>query len=90
MTQVVVLETKMPSGRMKKCRLQDMLHTSYSLLGVSKSSDTRKKIIFCGAYLQISDKNKILISVATRICDLYYIELLSCSPKVLLTYEQKL
>ena len=80
----------MPSGRMKKCGLQDMLHTSYSLLGMSKLSDARKKIIFSRVYLQISDKNKILISVATRICVLYYIELLSCSPKVSLTYEQKL
>ena len=51
---VVILETKLPSGKTKKCKLNDVLYVpklSYNLLSVSKISDagktTRPAVKFC-------------------------------------------
>ena len=73
---VVVLETKLPSGRMKKCKLHDVLYVpklSYNLLSVSKATELGKTTRFGEASCQILDANRKLIAVATRIGDLYYL-----------------
>lgn len=77
---VVVLQTKLPSGRTKKCKLHDVLYVpklSHNLLSVSKASDAGKKVRFGEASCQILDENQKLIAVATRAGDLYY---LNCCP----------
>ena len=75
---VVVLETKLPSGRTKKCKLHDVLYVpklSYNLLSVSRTSDAGKTARFGETSCQILDANRKLVAVATRVGDLYY---LSC------------
>ena len=77
---VVVLETKLPSGRTKKCKLHDVLYVpklSYNLLSVSRTSDAGKIARFGETSCQILDANRKLVAVATRVGDLYY---LSCRP----------
>ena len=77
---VVVLQTKLPSGRRKRCKLHDVLYVpklTHNLLSVSKASDAGKKVRFGEASCQILDENKKLIAVATRAGDLYY---LNCCP----------
>ena len=77
---VVVLQTKLPSGRRKKCKLHDVLYVpklTHNLLSVSKASDAGKKVRFGEASCKILDENKKLIAVATRAGDLYY---LNCCP----------
>ena len=77
---VVVLETKLPSGRTKKCKLHDVLYVpklSYNLLSVSRTSDAGKTARFGETSCQILDANRKLVAVATRVGDLYY---LSCHP----------
>ena len=77
---VVVLESKLPSGRTRKLKLSGVLYVpklSYNLLSVSKTSDAGKKIRFGEASCQVLDGNKKLIAVATRVGDLYY---LNCCP----------
>ena len=77
---VVVLETKLPSGRTKKCKLHDMLYVpklSYNLLSVSRTSDAGKIARFGEISCQILDANRKLVAVATRVGGLYY---LSCRP----------
>ena len=77
---IVVLETNLPSGRTKKCKLHDVLYVpklSYNLLSVSRISDAGKTTRFGEASCQILDDNRKLIGVATRVGDLYY---LNCRP----------
>ena len=77
---VVVLETKFPSCRTKKCKLHDVLYVSkqsYNLLSVSRTSDVGKIARFGETSCQVLDANRKLVSVATRVGDLYY---LSCRP----------
>ena len=77
---VVVLETKLPSGRTKKCKLHNVLYVpklSYNLLSVSRTSDAGKTARFGETSCQILDANRKLVAVATRVGDLYY---LSCCP----------
>ena len=77
---VVVLETKLPSGRTKKCKLHDVLYVpklSYNLLSVSRTSDAGKTARFGETSCQILDANRKLVAVATRVGDIYY---LSCHP----------
>ena len=77
---VVVLETKLPSGRTKKCKLHNVLYVpklSYNLLSVSRTSDAGKTARFGETSCQILDSNRKLVAVATRVGDLYY---LSCRP----------
>ena len=71
---VVVPETKLPSGRTKRCKLQDVLYVpklSYNLLSVSRMSDAKTSTRFGEANCEILDENKKLIAVATRLGDLY-------------------
>ena len=78
---IVLLETKLPSGRTKKCKLQNVLYVpklSYNLLSVSKITDAGKTTRFGEASCQILDENKKLIAIATRVGDLYY---LNCHPR---------
>ena len=73
---VVVLETKLPSGRMKKCKLHDVLYVpklSYKLLSVLKATELGKTTRFGEASCQILDANSKLIAVTTRVGDLYYL-----------------
>ena len=75
-----MLETKLPSGRTKKCKLHDMLYVpklSYNLLSVSRTSDAGKTARFGETSCQILDANRKLVAVVTRVGDLYY---LSCRP----------
>ena len=77
---VVVLETKLPSGRTKKCKLHDVQYVpklSYNLLSVSRTSDAGKIARFGETSCHILDANRKLVAVATRVGDLYY---LSCRP----------
>ena len=79
---VVVLETKLPSGRTKKCKLHVVLYVpklSYNLLSVSKTSDAGKTTRFGEASCQIVDEKRKLIAVATRVGDLYYFSKVSHS-----------
>ena len=81
---VVVLETKLPSGRTKRCKLHDVLYVpklSYNLLSVSKMSDAKKFTRFGEANCQVLDENKKLIAVATRLGDLYYLNYRSDSQR---------
>ena len=60
---VVLLETKLPSGKTKKCKLDDVLHVpklSYNLLSVSKISDAGKTTRFGETSCQILYDNKKL------------------------------
>ena len=78
---VVLLETKLPSGKTKKCKLDDVLYVpklSYNLLSVSKISDAGKTTRFGETSCQILYDNKKLFAVATRVGDLYY---LNCRPR---------
>ena len=66
---VVVLETNLPSGRTKKCKLHDVLYVpklSYNLLSVSRISDAGKTTRFGEASFQILDENRKLIGVAEK------------------------
>ena len=76
----MVLETKLPSGKTKKCKLHDVLYVpklSYNLLSVSRTSDAGKTTRFGETSCQILDGNRKPVAVATRVGDLYY---LSCRP----------
>ena len=82
---VVLLETKLPSGRTKKCKLQDVLYVpklSYNLLSVSKITDAGKSTRFGEANCQILDEQRKLIAVANRVGDLYYLNCHSHLQKV--------
>ena len=73
--EVVVLETKLPSGR----TIHDVLYVpklSYNLLSVSRTSDAGKIARFGETSCQILDANRKLVAVA-RVGDLYY---LNCRP----------
>ena len=73
-----MLETKLPSGKTKKCKLHDVLYVpklSYNILSVSRISD--KTTRFGEASCQILDENRKLIGAATTVGELYY---LNCHP----------
>ena len=71
---VVVLEAKLPSGRLKTCKLHDVLYVpklSYNLLSVSKATEAGKVTRFGEANCQILDAKGKLIALAKRVGDLY-------------------
>ena len=73
---VVVLETKLLSGRVKKCTLNDVLYVpklAYNLLSVSKVTEASKTTRFGVANCQILDGNRKLIAVGAKVGDLYYL-----------------
>ena len=76
-----MLESKLPSGRTKTCKLHDVLYVpelSYNLLSVSNVTAAGKTTRFGEASCQILDKERKLIAVATKVGDLYY---LNCHPR---------
>lgn len=73
----VTLETMLPDGITKKCRLENVLlvpNLSYSLLSVSKASEAGKTTKFDNSGCEIRNKNKEVIGFATRVGNLYYLE----------------
>ena len=72
---VVVLRSKLPSGRSKRCKLRDVLHVpslSYNLFSVSVAADREKTVRFGQANCQILDDKK-LVAVGTKVGELYYL-----------------
>ena len=79
---VVVFETKLPSGRTRKCQLHEVVYVpklSYNLFSISKASNDGKSARFRNISCQILDNSKRskLIAVATRMGDLHYLD---CHP----------
>lgn len=75
-----MLETKLFSGKTRKCKLQDIPYVpklSGNLLSFWKKSGAGKKIRFGEASCQILDEKKELIVMATKVGDLYH---LNCCP----------
>ena len=73
---VVVLETKLLSGRVKKCTLNDVLYVpklAYNMLSVSKVTEANKTTRFGVANCQLLDGNRKLIAVGAKVGDLYYL-----------------
>ena len=76
---VVLLEMKPPGGKIRKCKLIDVLYVpklSYSLLGVSKAAESGKTTKFDKSGCQILSKNCKIIAAATRVGSLYYLDCL--------------
>ena len=73
----VILDTVLPSGRTRKCRIENVLYVpklSYSLLSVSKVSEAGKITKFNRIGCEILNKEKKVIATATRVGNLYYLE----------------
>ena len=73
----VKLETLLPDGSTKKCRLENVLFVpklSYSLLSVSKASNAGKIAKFSKFGCEILNAKKEVIAFATRVGDLYHLE----------------
>ncbi len=73
----VTLETLLPDGSTKKCKLRDVLfvpNLSYSLLSVSKASHAGKTTKFDKSGCEIVNDEGNVILFATRVGNLYYIE----------------
>ena len=78
---VVLLEMKLPGGKIRKSKLVDVLYVpklSYSLLSVSKAAESGKTTKFDKTGCQILGKNCKVIATATRVGSLYY---LNCQVK---------
>ena len=74
---VVLLEMKLPSDKTRKCKLVDVLYVpklSYSLLSVSKATESGKTTKFDETGCQILGKNDRVIAAATRVGSLYYLD----------------
>ena len=73
---VVSLMMKLPSGVTRKCIVQDVLYVpalSYNLLSVSQTAERGKVTEFNGSGCQISGSDGRLITKATRVGSLYYL-----------------
>ena len=73
----VILDTVLPNGRAKKCRIENVLYVpklSYSLLSVSKASEAGKITRFNRTGCEILNKEKRVVATATRVGNLYYLE----------------
>ena len=73
----VILDTVLPNGRAKKCRIKNVLYVpklSYSLLSVSKASEAGKITKFNRTGCEILNKEKKIVATATRVGNLYYLE----------------
>ncbi len=69
---IVSLILKLPSGQLKRCRLENVLHVpdlSYNLISVSKVSEAGKMMKFDESGCQILNK---VIATATRCGSLYF------------------
>ena len=76
---VVFLEMKLPGGKTRNCKLIDVLYVpklSYSLLSVSKATESGKTTKFDETGCQILGKNSKIIAAATRVGSLYYLDCL--------------
>ena len=72
-----MLETLLPDGGTKQCRLNNVLlvpKLSYSLLSVSKASTAGKITKFDKAGCEILDEQKKVIAFTTRVGNLYHLE----------------
>ena len=73
----VKLETLLPDGGTRMCRLDNVLFVpklSYSLLSVSKASSAGKTVKFDKSGCEILNEQKSLIAFATRAGNLYHLE----------------
>ena len=73
----MILETLLPDGRTKKCKLNNVLlvpKLSYSLLSVSKASSKGKTTRFDKKGCEILNEKKEVIAFATRVGNLYHLE----------------
>ena len=82
---VVSMKTKLPDGKVKKCKLHDVLCVpalSYNLLSVSKVTEAGKVTNFTDAGCQIVDSCQKVVAVAVRVGSLYYLECLDSRQQV--------
>ena len=73
----VMLETLLPDGSTKQCRLNNVLLVpkfSYSLLSVSKASSAGKTTKFDKTGCEILNEQKKVIAFATQVGNLYHLE----------------
>ena len=73
----VTLETLLPDGNTKKCKLEKVLlvpKLSYSLLSVSKASEAGKTIKLNKSGCEIVNEKNEVIAFATRVGNLYHLE----------------
>ena len=73
----VTLEMLLPDGCSKKCKLSNVLFVpklSYSLLSVSKASESGKTTKFTKTGCEILNKDNKVIAFATTVGSLYYLE----------------
>ena len=73
---VVVINSVLPSGRSKRCRLHNVLYVprlSYNLFSVSMATEHEKTVRFGKDNCQVLDKDK-LVAVAIKVGELYYLK----------------
>lgn len=88
----VTLETLLPDGSTKKCRLEYVLlvpKLSHSLLSVLKASEAGKTTRFESSGCEIVNKDNKVIAFATGIRNLYYLEYCRKSQRVNVTEKSK-
>lgn len=88
----VTLETLLPDGNTKKCTLENVLFVpklSYSLLSVSKASEAGKITKFDNSGCEIINKDGKVIAFATRVGNLYCLEVCRKSQRINLAKENK-
>ena len=88
---VVSLQMCLPKGSTKRCNLQNVLFVpklSYNLLRVSKVSEAGKTTKFNNSGCEILNENNKIIAYATRVGNLYYLEL-SRSPQQMNVAEKE-
>ena len=74
---MVTLETLVPDGSSRKCRLENVLlvpKLSYNLLSMSKASEAGKTTSFDNSGCEIVNKDKKVITFATLVGNLYCLE----------------
>ena len=72
----VILDIHLPNGKIKKCRLADVLlvkDLSYNLLSISKAAATGKKFEFEQSVCKVVDDKHGVIATATKYGNLYYL-----------------
>ena len=76
----VVLEMASTSGKTSRCKLHEVLYVpdlSYNLLSVSKAAEAGKVVEFGEISCRILHANRKLITTATRVGNLYYLNCLT-------------
>ena len=74
---IVTLETLLPNGKSRMCRLENVLlvpKLSFNILSVSKASKAGKTTKFDNSRCEISNKERKVIAYATRVGSLYRLE----------------